>query len=165
MNAVGPRFPTPDTAASVPAAPEYTPARIVDIDLAEPGEFCPPGSRERIRPEGRVLALVRLHGHPLGMVSTTGPGPVELWQALANASHRELTTPVSRHLAADGPSKASGDSSWSWDEPAALHCQAARLRALQEATDISVIVATHNRPQQLRQCLDSLLQMEYPGSR
>ncbi|MFF3397826.1 glycosyltransferase [Streptomyces sp. NPDC002659] len=162
MNAAGSRFPTPDTAASVPPAPTYTPARIVDIDLAEPGEFCPPGSRERIRPEGRVLALVRLHGHPLGMVSATGPGPVELWQALANAAHRELTTSVSQHLAADGPSTAFGDSSRSWDEPAALHCQAARLRALQEATDISVIVATHNRPQQLRQCLDSLLQMEYP---
>lgn len=148
----------------MPAAPPYTPARIVDIDLAEPGEFRPPGSLERIRPEGRVLALVRLHGHPLGMVSTTGTGPVELWQSLANASHRELTTPVSRHLAADGPRTAYGDSP-SWDEPAALHCQAARLRALQEATDISVIVATHNRPEQLRQCLDSLLQMEYPGSR
>ncbi|TQK50808.1 GT2 family glycosyltransferase [Streptomyces sp. SLBN-118] len=162
MNAAGPRIPTPDAAVSVPAAPPYTPARIVDIDLAEPGDFRPPGSLDLIRPQGRVMALVRLHGHPLGMVSTTGAGPVELWQSLANAAHRDLTTSVAQHLTADGPSTASRDASLPWDEPAGLRCQAARLRALREATDISVIVATHNRPEQLRQCLDSLLQMEYP---
>ncbi|MGI5404073.1 glycosyltransferase family 2 protein [Streptomyces sp. CA-135486] len=153
---------TAHAAHTVLIAPPYAPTRVVDIDLAEPGEFHPPGSRERIRPEGRVLALVRLHGYPLGMVSATGTTPDELWRALANAAHRELTDPIAGHLAADRPSARSGASSHMWDELAVRHCQAARSRALDEATDISVIVATHNRPELLGRCLDSILEMEYP---
>ncbi|WP_309226336.1 glycosyltransferase [Streptomyces lunaelactis] len=160
MSATGRLFPAPRSNASVPVAPPYSPVRVVDIDLAEPGEFHPPGSREQIRPEGRVLALVRLHGHPLGMVSGTGTSPAELWRSLANA--RELTTAVAGHLAADRPSTSSRVSSRPWHEPAVLPCQAAGLRVLDEAPYISVIVATHDRPQLLRQCLDSLLLMEYP---
>ncbi|WP_405804676.1 glycosyltransferase [Streptomyces sp. NBC_00210] len=162
MSATGRLFLAPRATVPVPVAPSYSPVRVVDIDLAEPGEFHPPGSREQIRPEGRVLALVRLHGHPLGMVSATGTSPAELWRSLANAAHRELTTAVAGHLAADRPTAPSGVSSQPWREPAVLPCQAAGLRVLDEAPFISVIVATHDRPQLLRQCLDSLLLMEYP---
>lgn len=125
----------------------YAPVGVVDIDLAEPGEFHPPGSRELIRPEGSVLALVRLHGHPLGMVSATGSatGGGTLWEALAAAAHWEFASLIDRHTAgaAGRPSTPSPDEAIT-------------------VTYISVIVATHNRPELLRQCLDSLLLMDYP---
>ncbi|MEU0385241.1 glycosyltransferase [Streptomyces chartreusis] len=118
-------------------APGDAPIRIVDIDLAEPGRFHPPGSRVGIHPQGRVLALVRRGGHPVGMVVSSGPGPAELWQTLADATLRELD--VHRAPPAAGRT---GDT-----------------------PDISVVVPTHNRCDLLRQCLDSLLRMEYPRSR
>lgn len=127
--------------------PSDTPVQVVDIDLAEPGEFSPPGSRGRIRPRGRVLALVRLQGHTLGMVSGTGSGPTQLWQSLTDAARHQLDLPTA--LAAERITSAGSTS-------------AGRAG---NSPDISVVVPTHNRRDLLRRCLDSLLRMEYPPSR
>jgi GT2 family glycosyltransferase len=151
------------------------------MDLAEPGEVRLPGGREAVRPPGRVLALVRLHGHPLGTVSAHAPetavnagaalSPDELWRTVADTAREEHAAPIARHLAADrtgplsgAPSDVPPQASSRWrDESAVLPCQATRLRALDRAPDISVIVATHDRPELLRHCLDSLLRTEYPA--
>ncbi|CAL9635642.1 hypothetical protein SUDANB108_06224 [Streptomyces sp. enrichment culture] len=120
-----------------PLLPGDGPATVVDIDLAEPGRFSPPGSRAHIHPRGRVLALVRRQGHPLGLVSSSGADPAELWRTLAESSRHELAAP---------PAPPAGGGTG--DTP-----------------DISVVVPTHNRCGLLRQCLDSLLRAEYPSSR
>jgi GT2 family glycosyltransferase len=168
----------------MPTDASYTPVSVVDIDLARPYEFRLPGNRGPIRPGGPVLALVRLHGHPLGLVPAADDrhgvdSPRELWRAVADTARRRFAIPLARHLAADGapdhvpadsaePASAtlSGSSSHRSDlrpgNPAALPCRAARLRALDAAPFISVIVATHNRSGLLRQCLKSLLRLEYP---
>ncbi|MFE1462166.1 glycosyltransferase [Streptomyces nigra] len=119
-----------------PEAP-YTPVDVVDMDLARPHEFRPPGGQGSVRPRAPVLALVRLRGHPLGLVSATGgpDSPTELWLTLAEAATRQP------HTAAAG----SRTGTPSFATPPA-----------------SVIVATHNRPEMLRQCLDALLRTEYP---
>ncbi|WAL75331.1 hypothetical protein OU787_29650 [Kitasatospora sp. YST-16] len=56
---------------AAPASP-HTPVTVVELDLADPGEVRSPGGRGPAAPDGRVSALVRLHGHPLGMVHATG---------------------------------------------------------------------------------------------
>lgn len=127
--------------------PSDTPVEVVDIDLTEPGRFSAPGGRGGIRPQGRVLALVRLQGHPLGMVSGSGASPAELWQTLTDAAQRELGLPTARS---------------SQETPSAGPLSAERAG---NAPDISVVVTTHNRCDLLRRCLDSLLRMEYPRSR
>jgi O-antigen biosynthesis protein len=168
----------------MPTDAPYTPVSVVDIDLARPYEFCPPGDRGPIHPEGPVLALVRLHGHPLGLVPAADDrhgvdSPRELWRAVADTARRRFAVPLARHLAADGvpdhlpedsvetPSAVlSGSPPHGSDrrpgDPAVPPCQAARLRALHAAPFVSVIVATRNRPELLRQCLKSLLWLEYP---
>ncbi|MCM1975019.1 MULTISPECIES: glycosyltransferase family 2 protein [unclassified Streptomyces] len=123
--------------------PTVTPVQVVDMDLAEPGRFSPPGSRERIRPQGRVLALVRLRGHPLGMVGATGTDPARLWQSLADTARRELEVP-----AADSARKPSPPGKGAVGTPG-----------------ISVVVATHNRCELLRRGLESLLHLDYPKER
>ncbi|TXS35448.1 glycosyltransferase family 2 protein, partial [Streptomyces sp. uw30] len=136
MSSTGQRLPVPSD----------TPVEVVDIDLAEPGRFSPPGSHERIRPQSRVFALVRLRGRPLGMVGGKGAAPAELWQTLADAARRELEVPLARsspRTPSAGPVSGGGAGN---------------------APDISVVIATHNRCELLRRCLDSLLRMEYPGS-
>ncbi|MDC7340369.1 glycosyltransferase family 2 protein [Streptomyces lydicus] len=123
----------------------YTPAHVVELDLAVPGELRSPGGAAAGAPGGRVLALVRLHGHPLGMVSVPGaPGDTaDLYRALADAAHRQLAATDAREAPGPGsgpPGRAPGRGTG----PA-----------------VSVIVATHNRPVMLRQCLDALLRSEH----
>ncbi|MFE0652268.1 glycosyltransferase [Streptomyces sp. NPDC059534] len=123
----------------VPSGPA-APMPVVDIDLAEPGAFRRPGGRTRNAPSGRALGLVRLHGRPLGMTEASGRGPGELWQAFAAAALREF--PGAAAVAGPGPGEGR-------PTPGA-------------APEISVIVATRNRAGMLRDCLDSLLALEYP---
>lgn len=138
----------PDTAPA--------PARVVEVELDRPGEFRLPGHREPFLPQGRVRALVRLHGLPLGMVSAADAyGPEGLWCSVAAAADRELAGPITRHRAADRAGARNGGSG-EWP------CRAERHRSLCDAPGISVIVATRDRPEQLRRCLSSLLGSEYP---
>ncbi|MEU7072520.1 glycosyltransferase family 2 protein [Streptomyces narbonensis] len=111
------------------------PLPVVDIDLAEPGAFRRPGGAAWTRPTGRALGLVRLHGRPVAMAEASCDGPEELWEALAASARREF--PLDEGTPARPPQ-------------------------LVGAPAISVIVATRNRARMLRDCLDSLLAVEYP---
>ncbi|MEV5437075.1 glycosyltransferase [Streptomyces sp. NPDC052682] len=125
----------------------HVPVDVVDMDLSRPCEFRAPGGDGPIRPRRPVLALVRLRGHPLGMVAALGdpvPGDsAALWRYLADSAGRlSAPSPAHRPAAEEPPGP-----------PRAPVC----------APPVSVIVATHNRPQMLRQCLDSLLRLDYPS--
>lgn len=169
----------PRSDAAAPTSATYTPVSVVDIDLARPYEFRRPGGGPPVRPEGPVLALVRLHGHPLGLVPASGApaaddAPADLWWSIAGTACRRFAAPLARHLAADGapgrlPASRAADtitaerrSSQGSTDAAPPPCQSARLRALDTAPPVSVIVATHDRPGFLRECLNSLLRMDYP---
>ncbi|MDH6575134.1 glycosyltransferase [Kitasatospora sp. MAP5-34] len=113
------------------------PARVVELDLDRPGELRSPGGLQETSPTGRALALVRLRGHPLGLVeATAAPGDsAGLRRALVEAAHRELGTPAPI---------------------------TARRAAPHDQPTVSVVICTHNRQRMLRQCLDSLLRTGYP---
>ncbi|MEV7024092.1 hypothetical protein [Kitasatospora sp. NPDC093558] len=66
----------------------YTPVRVVEPDPDEPGAWYAPGGRGAADPPGRVLALVRLHGHLPGLVTATGTagGGAALHRALVDVS-------------------------------------------------------------------------------
>ena len=160
-------------ACPCPAARDslYTPVRIVELDLDEPSGLRPPGGPGTVDPDGRVLALVRLHGHPLGLVNATGtPGdPVGLRRALVDAAHRELRVPArSDRTPAGAATPAAATSATAVSAvsatatPAAPPGRAGRARVPAGPPPVSVIVATHNREAMLRRCLDSLLRTGYP---
>lgn len=130
------RAPAGPRAAADPGPPERarTPVGVVDVDLARPYEFRPPAGPGPIRPTAPVLALVRLHGRPLGLVGAAGGSPEDLWRSVADTARRRFS--LSRD---PSPARASAPASPS----------------------ISVIVATHDRPGMLRACLESLLRVEY----
>ncbi|MFJ1751324.1 glycosyltransferase family 2 protein [Kitasatospora sp. NPDC088134] len=135
-----------DRRGRAPGRP-HAPVTVVELDLDDPGEVRSPGGRGPADPDGRVSALVRLHGHPLGMVHATGTSgrPGALARALVAAAHRELPVPA-RSTAV----------------PAAGHSRTERDRARAERPTVSVVVPTHNRPGTLRRCLDTLLRSPYP---
>ncbi|MFJ4011890.1 glycosyltransferase family 2 protein [Streptomyces sp. NPDC090026] len=115
---------------------------VVDIDLARPGEFRAPGGRPpRSDPTGPALALVRLHGRPLGTVTATAEGPRDLWRALADRARREL--PGAARTPASVPAPAPP-------------------RAGEPRPQVGVVVATRDRTGLLRSCLDSLLAADPP---
>ncbi|MFE9650468.1 glycosyltransferase family 2 protein [Streptomyces sp. NPDC006365] len=143
----------------------YTPARVVDVDLARPYEFRPPGGLGLIQPVAPVLALVRLRGHPLGMVATSGDttttgGPDGLWLSVAESACRQFAVRVARHPAAREVAEPPSAGLPGMRLP--LPRYTPRPRALARTPFVSVIVATHNRPELLRDCLNSLLRMNYP---
>ncbi|MBY8888288.1 glycosyltransferase [Streptomyces sp. PTM05] len=123
----------------------YTPAHVVDVDLEAPGEPRSPGGARTDAPGGRVLALVRLHGHPLGLVSVDGDftDTVRLGLALADAAHRHLAAPLAPRVV--------------------RRAAPPRLHGTAGAPAVSVVVATHDRPWMLRRCLDSLLRCDHPS--
>ncbi|MEV0191025.1 glycosyltransferase family A protein [Kitasatospora purpeofusca] len=138
-----------DAACPRPAARDslYTPVRVVDLDLDEPSGLRSPGGSGAADPEGRVLALVRLHGHPLGLVTATGTAgaTAALRRALVDAAHRELHVPA-----------------LSTATPAARPSRVARARVPAGPVTVSVVVCTRDRTESLRSCLDSLLRTGYP---
>jgi GT2 family glycosyltransferase len=138
----------------------YTPVRVVELDLDRPWELRAPAGQGPARPDGRVLALVRLHGHPLGLVSATGARGHEAdsRRALVAAAHRELAQPIARHLAADAATVTDPPTAASGTRP----CRAGRARMLADPPAITAVVATHNRVDMLRGCLDSLMRTGYP---
>ncbi|MFD0569034.1 glycosyltransferase [Kitasatospora gansuensis] len=139
------------TACPCPAARDSlcTPVHVVELDLAEPGELRSPGGTGPATPDGCVLALVRLHGHPLGLVTATGSAddPVGLRRALVEAAFTEIR--ITAHQLTT----------------ATIRAPLSRVggaRSSAEPPHISVVIATHNRPELLRQCLDSVLRIDSP---
>jgi hypothetical protein len=88
MTGIGPR-----TAAACPGLaarePLYTPDHVVE---AVPGELRSPSGAPADAPDGRVLALVRLLGHPLGTAGAAGAlgDTAGLYAAPADAAHRQF---------------------------------------------------------------------------
>ncbi|MEV7024091.1 glycosyltransferase, partial [Kitasatospora sp. NPDC093558] len=148
----GPAEPATPAAPAAPAEPP-TPARLRL-----------PSGDDATGAAGRALALVRLHGHPLGLVSATAADPDGLHLALTEAARTELAAPIARHLAADRAGSADGRSTHPPTASARVPhpCLAARADALLDAPLISVVVCTHDRADMLRDCLDSVLRVDYP---
>ncbi|MFJ4814931.1 glycosyltransferase [Streptomyces sp. NPDC088801] len=121
-----------------PAGPAYAPVAVVDMDLTRPYEFRRPGSPGPVRPTAPVLALVRLRGRPLGLVTAAGEGggaPEDLWRSAADTARQRFLLPRGVN-----PTRA----------------------PVLAPPSMSVIIATHNRPRMLRECLNSLLRVDYP---
>ncbi|MEV6975226.1 glycosyltransferase [Kitasatospora sp. NPDC093806] len=155
----------PGGATADPAAARAV--RVVDLDLDESSGLRSPGGLgvggpavgglgagglAAGEPGGRVLALVRLHGHPLGLVTATGAAgdTAALRRALVAAAHRELAVPA-----------------LSTATPAARPRRVDRARVPAGPSDagvaaVSVVIATRDRVDALRRCLDSLLRNGHP---
>lgn len=131
----------------------------VDVELSSAeDELVPVGGWQDA---SRVMALVRLHSHPLGVLFLDGrAGPsrrahaVGIWAALHDR--------INAHLADDGLAAARN-----LDDLAAPRaseppgCERRRDAVLSRSPLITVVVATRNRPDSLRACLTSLLACTY----
>ena len=141
----------------------FDPIYVVKMELSEPlPSFNSSNTFRGIR-YGQVQILACLHDHPLGLIEvpfvedTLQPsmyGPV-IWS--------ELAQKINGHLEYDGlpqlnqlpPAGVPGR-----DE---ARCEAEKKRLLNDPPLISVVICTHERPDMLIGCLDSVSRLNYPN--
>ena len=151
----------PAAARALTLDPSQAPIHTLDLELAAPASVRPAGreTTDWSKVTGSLLALVRMHGSPLGFVQARVGDPADILAALTAVARRELAEQIARHERDDRvPASAASAAD---DHPVA-HCMRRRLAVLADAPPISVIVATRERPAELARCLDSLIRMPYP---
>ena len=135
------------------------PVPRVDIELSDP-----PTELQLVNAPAqarKILALIGLHSHPLGTIVLDGASGIA-WQAHASAVWSAMSEAINAHLTEDVLPAVAEASSLCATTPLA-ECARRRAAVLASAPPITVIVATRERPNDLRACLDSLLQLEYPA--
>jgi GT2 family glycosyltransferase len=145
--------------------PAAAPYRVVEIELSEPvavrSVAADPSGRSG-PVQGKVLALVRLHGAPLGTVTAEITDPTRATHILAAKAYQELADSVAAHRVLDeSPLPRVARTSLLRVADSSPACLRQRADAQELGPMISVIVATRDRPAQLARCLDSLLRQRY----
>ena len=154
----------------------YAPAGVGSVELTETIPTIEPGLNSLNGPtEGpptktyhSVEVLVTLHKHPLGVVTIdTSKGPAAP-EAVLQAISSSLTNQIRHHLSHNDAVKyqlttngilvegALVDSNWRNAPCWSLPSDEAQL------PKISIVVATSNRADELKRCVERLLQLDYP---
>lgn len=148
--------------------PAAAPFQVVEIELSEPAAVRPgttgkPYAVSEPPIQGNVVALVRLHGAPLGTVAAEIADPARATNILTAKACQELAGAVAAHHAIDDASRprAQGRSVLR-EADAPPPCLWRRAHVLGLRPTISVIVATRERPARLARCLESLVRQRYP---
>jgi GT2 family glycosyltransferase len=123
--------------------PRTAPISVVDLDLGERPRLSDPGARPApARPvSGAVMALVRAHGRPVGLVGAHVPHPGAALETLTAAARRDLAGELAAAARRD-------------PDPPGPGAAAPPL--------ISVVIATRERPETLARALGSAVALDYP---
>ncbi|HTK11595.1 MAG TPA: glycosyltransferase [Ktedonobacteraceae bacterium] len=143
-------------------ARDTMPVRIVEIELGQALPLLTAHDENSGRSYQRAHCLVRLHDQPMGIVELAFEkqelSASDYVQLIWDALH----TPINEHLRQDGlPAITEIDPQGViWEQ--APTCLKEREIFFARAPFASVIVATHNRTEQLAACLPALLAQHYP---
>ncbi|OWY79988.1 hypothetical protein B9C99_20180 [Rhodococcus sp. BUPNP1] len=143
------------------------PVPRTDIELSDPPRYL--RFTGEVGTPTKIVALIRFHTHPMGVVvldATRGPE----WSTHAPQVWAEVGDAVNSHLESDGLRRVSDVNALSSgaclqnpSESKGPRCLRRRDEVLERAPFITVVVATHDRPESARACLDALTSMVYPG--
>ncbi len=142
---------------------EFAPMRMLDIELGEPLPVFSALDEQTNQYYQRALCVIRLHTHPLGLVELPFVADELRPQDYVDRIWTIVGAHINKHLQADGLAPVSAL------EPAGLithgtpRCLEERERFLAHAPFVSVIVPTHNRPDLVQRCINSLLELYYPN--
>jgi O-antigen biosynthesis protein len=129
------------------------PVRLLDLELGQPPATVPDRARHG-RPYRQAHVLVRLHGTPLGYVEVPLEGGLLDREALDWTVATVLGDAIAAHLGEDGGAPG--------DPPARPLCIERHQRFLERSPRATVVVATRDGLRTLANCLDSLLDLDYP---
>jgi GT2 family glycosyltransferase len=142
--------------------PDFAPARIVELEIGQPLPMLSSFDEKTGRDYQRALCLVRLHSQPLGVVEFQLDESGLSAHAYTEHIWRMLSAKINEHLRQDGLPPVTGLDPAGLSSSTPPRCSQERERFLAEAPFVSVIVPTHDRPEQLQACLRSLLALHYP---
>lgn len=140
----------------------FTPTRIVEIELNQPLSDLPALKDLTGQPYRKALCLARLHSQPLGIAEIALDNGTLSAQTLAHRIWQALGEQVNSHLQQDGLAPISKLGEQGISTSATPACLEKRAHFLARAPFASVIVATRNRPELLQRCLQALLALRYP---
>jgi len=135
------------------------PLARTEIELSDPPAEIP--LTNATRPHQHIYALVRLHAQPIGTLVLDGTKGLA-WQAHSSAVWAALGEQINAHLMADGLSFEDGIDALRAEPSAEPRCRRESTAVLTDPPAITVIVATRDRPDTLRACLQTLLAVDYP---
>ncbi len=152
----------PGTPGIVKQAPDFEPARIIEVEIGQPLPDISACDAPTGRHYRRALCLVRLHTRPLGLVElqldehevSAQQYAAHIWQALSEK--------ITAHLREDGLPGVTRLTALGLPNSSIPACLKERARFVARAPFVSVIVPTRDRPEQVRRCLRSLLALHYP---
>jgi GT2 family glycosyltransferase len=135
----------------------FAPLRLLEVEIGGPLPAVEPAAAPDGVPYRQARALVRLHGHPLGMANLTLEEGRLTPAALAEQVWASLGGAIKGHLAGDGGAV---PSELPTAGVGAGPCTA--VLPLDPAPLASVVVATRDRPTELIACVRGLLGLAYP---
>ena len=141
---------------------DFTPIRIVEVELSQALSALSAFTDLADQFYRKALCLVRLHSQPLGIVELHLDNGTLNAQTLAHSIWQTLGEQVNTHLLQNGLAPISGLGELGIATSVTPTCLEERERFLAKAPFASVIVATHNRPELLLRCLNTLLAQCYP---
>ncbi len=138
------------------------PLRILEIELGKPLPTLSATDEKTGQAYQGAHCLVRLHDHPLGMVNLQFDKNELEAQDYAQHIWRSLHESITGHLRQDGLPLPTGLDCMGLACPDTPLCIEEREAFFAAAPFVSIIVSTHDRTEQLAQCLPSLLSQHYP---
>jgi len=157
------RFHSQQKNAREDQAQDLTPMRIVEIELGQTLPLLTAFGEKEEKQYQRVLGVVRLHTHPLGIVELHLSEDSLAPSVYAPLIWKVLEKEINEHLQHDGLPAISTLSEEGMANPTTPSCLKEREQFLAEAPFVSVIIPTHERPDLLTKCLKSLLKQNYPA--
>ncbi len=155
---------TPRTTEAIPepAAPDFHPIRILEVEIGQALPDVPSVDPRTGRAYQTAMALVRLHTRPLGWIKVRLDGVGLSAADYADQIWVALRPVIAEHIREDGLLEVTGIDAAGLPAYETPPCVEDRARFLARAPFVSVVIPTHERPDCLALCLRSLLDMDYP---
>jgi ADP-heptose:LPS heptosyltransferase/O-antigen/teichoic acid export membrane protein/GT2 family glycosyltransferase/thymidylate kinase len=148
-----------------PQAPEFEPAAILQIEISRPLPTEVPVSGETGRRYRRALVLVLLHMRPLGIIELSADEDGITIDHLARGIWEQLGPQINAHLREDGLPQLCQLGPEGLTTTGVPHCsqnyESSRLACVPL---VSVVIPTHNRPQQVVTLVHSVLASDYSSA-
>ena len=142
---------------------DFKPVRMLEVEISQPLPALANEGLSAGRDTSPVVALVRLHQEPVGMVAIDLPLPGLTAQEFGDQIWHILAEEINLHLLQDGLKTVAGLNELGIRTRSTPKCVLERQGFLESAPFVSVLMATRDRPEQLKSALDSVLASEYPN--
>jgi peptidoglycan/xylan/chitin deacetylase (PgdA/CDA1 family)/GT2 family glycosyltransferase len=143
----------------------FEPAAMLEVEISRPFALDAPINPRTGDKYRRILALTRLHSYPLGLIEWWPDGGSASANQLSQRIWEALGPKINAHLRDDGLPEVVALGPEGLATAVTPPCLEAREASLAHAPFASVVIPTHNRPQQVAALVHSILASEYPPDR